>query len=257
VKHDLHWADRDGKMFHVKQDRQHFDSQSIASALADVGVPVTASQAVLLETHAALVLEANATMNLTRITVPRDVIELHIQDSLAPLSLIEWPTGPIVDIGSGAGYPGIPLAIMGYDLTLCESVKKKATFLSEAVVALGLHCSVVALRAEELAGASRGAFSVVTARAVSALPALVELATPLLSRDGCLIAMKGRLQAEEREQAERAAALCGMRCESIVEYCLPRGDRRTLCVYRKTGAAHISLPRRSGLAQRQPLGQLT
>lgn len=244
-------------MFHVKHNDHHIDPTRVASALAEVGVAASSVQADLLAKHASLVLDANATMNLTRITDPADVIELHIQDSLLPMALVDMTQGSVADIGSGAGYPGIPLAIMGCKLTLCESVKKKATFLSETVEALGLHCSVVALRAEELGEIQPSAFSIVTARAVSSLPALVELSAPLLSPGGCLVAMKGRLQAAEWEQADRVSELCGMGRTAMLEYCLPRGDQRSLYVYERTGTARIALPRRPGMAQRQPFGQLT
>lgn len=244
-------------MFHVKQPTRQFSSEEVAAALRAVGVAASDLQLSLLARHAELVLEANAVMNLTRITDPDDVLDLHIQDSLGPFSGSPLPSGRIVDVGSGAGYPGIPLAIMGHEMTLCESVKKKAAFLVDAVNALGLQCEVVPLRAEELAAVRADSFSAVTARAVSALPALVELAAPLLSAGGCLFAMKGRLEAAERDQADRAAVICGMTCRVIEEYHLPRGDARTLCVYEKTGKPRIALPRRPGMAQRQTLGQIS
>lgn len=243
-------------MFHVKHNHHSIDPARVASALVEVGVAASSAQIDLLVKHASLVLETNATMNLTRIIDPVDVVELHIQDSLAPMALVDMTIGPVADIGSGAGYPGIPLAIMDCELTLCESVRKKAAFLSETVEALGLDCSVMALRAEELAVLQPNAFSVVTARAVSSLPALVELSAPLLSHGGCLVAMKGRLQAAEWEQADRVGEICGMRRTATLEYSLPRGDQRSVYVYRKTGTAQIALPRRPGMAQRQPLGQL-
>lgn len=240
-------------MFHVKQPFSHLPPHEIVAALAAVDICVTFHQAEQLSRHASLVLEANEHINLTRITAPADILELHIMDSLLPLARITMPSGPLVDIGSGAGFPGIPLAVMGHTVTLCESVKKKALFLGECVTSLGLDCDVIPLRAEELAQTARDRYAGVIARAVSALPSLVELASPLLRPGGCLIALKGRLETIECERADRAAAQCGMSRTETVAYSLPRGDARTIAVFVKSGSPRVRLPRRPGLAQRHPL----
>jgi len=238
----------------VKHIDEHLNPETITEALAAAGLTVTPAQASLLLRHVQLVLAANTRMNLTRITASADVLDLHIVDSLAFLAHIEPPSGAVLDMGSGAGFPGIPLAILGYNVTLCESVKKKAAFLSETIEALELDCAVTPLRAEDLAVTSPAAFGTVTARALSSLPALVELASPLLQRDGRLIALKGRLETAERLQADAAARLCGMSPTEVVSYSLPRGESRAVCASRKTGRPRLVLPRRPGMAQRQPLG---
>jgi 16S rRNA (guanine527-N7)-methyltransferase len=240
-------------MFHVKH-HANIEPEAVRAALKGVGVCVTTAQCRLLAAHAELVLDANARMNLTRITEPDEVIQLHIVDSLAYLPLLTPLQSPIVDIGSGAGFPGIPLAALGHEVALCESVRKKAEFLAEAVTELGLECRVLPLRAEELAMEAPAAYRTVTARAVSALGALVELAAPLLGAGGRLVALKGQPSAEELMHAEGAAAICGMSLVVSQEYQLPTGQARSVFCYERAGRPSIKLPRRPGMAQRRPLG---
>lgn len=243
-------------MFHVKHPNDSFElcPANVADAVRSVGVAVTLAQADLLLRHAELVLEANQYMNLTRITAAQAVLSLHIVDSLAFLPHVEPLTGRVVDIGSGAGYPGVPLAILGSEMILCESVKKKAAFLESASAALGLGATVRPLRAEELAGVSPGSANTVIARAVSATGALLELAAPLLQAAGRLIALKGTPDDEELERAARVAKLCGMTESTRASYVLPTGEQRTVLVFEKSGEPLLPLPRRPGAAQREPLG---
>lgn len=240
-------------MFHVKPSPD-ISVERVTSALADVGLCVTPPQAQLLGRHAALMLEVNESLNLTRIVDAEDVIFLHIVDSLAFVPLVGDLEAPILDVGSGAGYPGIPLAIMGFDVVLCESVKKKAAFLAHVVDVLGLATRIEPLRAEELATLERQSFGTVVSRAVSALGSLEELAAPLLREGGTLAALKGVPTPEEVSQARRVAALVGLTPKPSRSYTLPRGERRMLFAFEKTGSPRIDLPRRPGMAQRQPLG---
>ena len=205
--------------------------------------------------HAELVLEANRTMNLTRITDPSAVATLHVVDSLYPLKLVGPLEGAVVDIGSGAGYPGIPISIVtDQPVFLCESIKKKAAFLSRTVDALGLECEVLPLRAEELAALRPRFAATVVARAVSSLSALVELSSPLLSDGGRLVALKAVPEQKEIEDAQQTASMCGMMREAAYEYCLPlSGEARTVYTYVRSGDVRVRLPRRPGLAQKHPL----
>lgn len=243
-------------MFHVKHpdDLLLLNPNDVVAAVGAAGVVVTDQQATLLIRHAELVVEANRQMNLTRLTTADEVLSLHIVDSLAFLPHVRTLTGAVIDIGSGAGYPGLPLAIMGWHVTLCESVKKKAAFLEWVSGRLDLDVTVKAVRAEELAIAQPEAADCVIARAVSSTASLVELASPLLRRSGRLIALKGVPDESELTGAGVAAQACGMRLDSKVEYSLPSGDRRTVLVFEKSGRPRIALPRRPGAAQRQPLG---
>ena len=233
-----------------------FDADRVMSELERAGVQVTWSQADLLVRHAAAVLETNRRLNLTRITDPDDVLLLHIVDSLTYLSRVAALRGPIVDVGSGAGYPGVPLAIVtGQPVTLCESVGKKADFLTEVTGTLNLGVEVYAGRAEDLGAARRGGYGTVVARAVAGLPALIELSAPLLSLGGDLVALKGSPGVEESKAADVAAEACGLVLVASERYALPGGAAdRTVYRYRKVAEPRIALPRRPGMAQRKPLG---
>lgn len=225
------------------------------SGLGLMDIPCAPDQLSALLRHLALVDQANARFNLTTIH-PEDAVALHLLDSLAATSwLNRAPAGGFADLGSGAGFPGIPLAVLtGREVTLVESVKKKAAFLEGAAADLRLKSTVRPVRAEELALERRGAFSAVTARALSALPSLVELAAPLLVVGGLLICLKGRPEQEEIERGDTVAAMCGMERIALESASIPGVDAaRTLVVYRREGQSRTKLPRRNGMAQRQPL----
>jgi 16S rRNA (guanine527-N7)-methyltransferase len=242
-------------MFHVKHDATEAPkAQAVEAALNGAGIRVLPQAVDLLVRHARAVFEANASFNLTRITTAEEFIRLHIVDSLLPWTLLPF-AAPAVDIGSGAGFPGVPTSIVhGGQLRLCESVGKKARFLESCVGDLGLECDVFCGRAEELALLEPQAADLVVARAVSSIASLVELAAPLLATGGRLIALKGDPNPEELAAGERAAAVCGMQRSTVLPYTLPEGgERRTLVVYERVGRPAVRLPRRAGLAQHSPL----
>lgn len=254
---DLHKEKARVRMFHVKHGTDHaLSPEAIVEAASAVGYSLGTSQAVAIAVHAQLMLDANQHINLTRITEPSAVLRLHIVDSLAWLPTIAGLHGPLVDIGSGAGYPGVPLAVaLGLRVVLCESIQKKADFLRRVVAEIGLDAEVFAGRAESLA-MDRGEFAgTVVARAVAPVASLVELAAPLLSVGGRLIALKGALRDQEIEQGQSAARICGLEAGSVARYRLPDGDEmRTVVEFVKIGRARIRLPRQLGKAQREPLG---
>lgn len=265
VFHVKHWASLrlqappiQETMFHVKHsDDTTLSLSAIRDAALRCDVRLDELQAEAIRVHAAMVVSANERLNLTRITEPRALLRQHIVDSLVWMKSVEGPLGSVVDIGSGAGYPGIPVAIAtGAPMTLCESIKKKSHFLVEVVSALDLAATVYPGRAEELARLAPAAADTVVARAVSSLSSLIELAAPLLTMRGRLVALKGTIDPSELEAGERVARLCGLTLEGVKVYVLPGGDdARSVAVYRRTGGSAVPLPRRPGLAQRRPLGQ--
>lgn len=233
--------------------------EEIRAACDAAGVILPAGAEPELAVHLDAVLKANQRMNLTAIRNVEDAIYLHVIDSLLCIREInEAPEGRIADLGSGAGYPGIPLALAtSRSVDLVESITKKADFLGEVAALLGesVEIRVRNTRAEMLALTDSGGYSVVTARALSGLQSLVELASPLLRPGGRLVALKGRVAEEELEAGTAVAALVGMRLLYSRRYVLPvRGDARACVVYEKIGESRIRLPRREGLAQRKPLG---
>jgi 16S rRNA (guanine527-N7)-methyltransferase len=230
-------------------------AEQIAAGIDALGLRGPHGVADALARHVQLVLEANAVFNLTSIS-PEDAASLHVLDSLTALPFLEAaPPGVFADIGSGAGFPGIPLAMMsGRPVALVESVGKKADFLVRAVADLRLDATVHRARAEELAQTHPESFSAVTARALSSLPSLVELSAPLLLAGGLLVCLKGQPPESELEGGRAAAALCGMREDRVEQLSVPGTDaRRCVVVYRRVGSSQVRLPRRPGMAQRKPL----
>lgn len=208
--------------------------------------------------HLDFVLEVNQSLNLTAITEPDDALRLHLIDSLTALPEVSLaPIGRLGDIGTGAGFPGLELGIAtGRETLLVDSVRKKTDAIQRFLLQEDLDSwiSVSALRAEELARQNREQFAVVTARALSSLPSLVELAAPLLLQGGRLVAMKGNLDESEMDRAHRVASMVGMRLETRRSLVLPLGgETRELIVFSRFGSPRVEIPRREGLAQRRPL----
>lgn len=234
-------------------------SQQLRAYARQSRTELSRSEATLLVRHLELVLEANVRLNLTRIVDPDSALRLHIVDSLSVLpELLSSPEGAYADIGSGAGYPGIPLAVLsGRRTTLVESTKKKAEFLVATTGELGIseHVEVFAGRAEGLARERAGGFAVVTARAVSSLASLVELASPLLTSGGSFVALKGMPDEEEIERGDAAGRFTGMRRETVRRLLLPEEqESRSIIVYVKSSDTDVPLPRGDGKAQKRPLG---
>lgn len=232
---------------------------AIGDVLSAYGIPASEEQLGLLALHLQLVIERNKVLNLTRIEDEEEGVVLHVLDSLLLLSSVnEVPRGELVDIGTGAGYPGIPLAIMtGRPVLLIDSVGKKVKAVDDFVRELGLVRTVEAcqIRAEELARERGARFVVVTARAVAKLNVLVEYAAPLLVMGGRLVATKGQTSDEELGQGDAAAGICGLRRVSRETFELPEGQgHREIISYEKVSAPRIKLPRNVGMAKHHPLG---
>jgi 16S rRNA (guanine527-N7)-methyltransferase len=213
------------------------------------------------EAYAALLLRANQRLNLTRVTDPGEVARLHILDAIAALPLIDsFGATSAVDLGSGGGVPGIPLALARPDVRwlLVESVAKKAAVLAEFVEQLGLpNVSVAAERAEALgrSDAHRERHDLVAARACAALPVLVELALPLLSIGGTLLAWKGPLTDEDEELRRGRAAVAQLGGGAL--RVMPAGPSslggHTFVVNSKERTTPARYPRRPGEPSRKPL----
>jgi len=209
-----------------------------------------------LERFLDLLSVANETMNLTRIVDREAAWQRHVLDSLSLLPFIEASGGRhLIDIGSGGGLPGLPIAIVMPDLpvTLLEATGKKARYLAETAIAMNLeNVTVLSERAETLGtsdGGGRAAWDVVTARAVGPLPVLLELTLPLLTEGGKLLAIKGERAADEIKAS--AAALKALR--GRVE-CTHRTPSGTIVVVERVGPIPSQYPRRPGEPARAPIG---
>ena len=211
----------------------------------------------LLEKHLDCVLNANKIHNLTNIKNRNEAQILHIEDSLAGiLELNQAKQGKLVDLGSGAGYPGIPLAIVsGRNTTLVESVQKKADCLESFVHDLNLSSNIFVSnnRIEEEAVQSRNSYAAATARALSSISSLLELASPLLEIGGSLICYKASEIDEELEDAQPILDKLGMALISNRLYGLSNGINHRIILFNKVADSDINLPRKLGLAQKRPL----
>jgi len=181
------------------------------AALASLGVAIDGAARDAIDVHVRLLLAWNAAINLTAITDPAAIARLHIADSLGAVPVIRGgPHATLLDLGSGGGFPGIPIAAVlpATRVTLVDSIRKKAAFLEAAVLATGLagRVSVVSVRAETL---GPGYWDVVLARAVGALADLVEVALPLLAPGGRLVAWKRGELTAELAAAGRAGRVLG------------------------------------------------
>ncbi len=211
-------------------------------------------------------LEWNTRINLTAITNPDDVLIKHFLDSLSLLQAYDCRDGDsshpirLLDIGSGAGFPGLPLKIVRPDwqVTLLEATGKKTAFLQHMVEALGLEdINIVHGRAEELARNKqyRAAFDVVTARAVSALPILLEYCAPYCRMGGYILLPKKGDLTSELEQGKRTAALVGTTLHADILVDLPGlDDGRRILVWQQRKACPASYPRSGAMMARKPLG---
>lgn len=209
----------------------------------------------LLKRHLELVIEANKTTNITRISTWEEGMLLHVEDSLVGLpEVMDAPAGRMADIGSGAGYPGIPLAIeSGRQTLLADSVGKKTAILSSMIETLGLeNVEVYTGRIEDLAREKPAAFTVVTARALAQLSILMELASPMLQEGGRLVCYKANVSDEELQHALSLQEQLGMKHVSDRTVTLGDNCRRIIC-FEKTGRPKIKLPRKVGMAQKRPL----
>ena len=214
-------------------------------------------QRALLERHLRLVIDANQRTNITRIDTWEQGWLLHVEDSLVGLDEVQAaPIGSLADIGSGAGFPGIPLSIMtGRDTTLVESVGKKAALLDAFIQELGISNNTCAYsgRVEELARLKPGCFAVITARALSSLPSLLELASPLLIQGGRLVCYKSAEIEDELSWALSLQDKLAMRFLRRTDTFLSDGETpRSIVVFEKQGEPTVTLPRREGQAQRKP-----
>ena len=218
---------------------------------------LTPDQQSLIRQHLDLVIEANRVVNLTRIDTPEDGMVLHVEDSLIGLEeLNAAPDGRYGDLGSGGGYPGIPLAIAsGRQAILIDSRQKKMAVLDGIIASLGLQGQVdtYAGRAELLARTQPKGFAVLTARALAKLPVLLELASPLLKTGGILICYKAQMEDDELAHAKRIRKQTGMSLATDRSLVLNDEFKRRILTFEKVANPSVKLPRQEGQAQRNPL----
>ncbi len=231
----------------------------LAQRGAQAGLEFTALQLQQFTKYYELLIETNKVMNLTALTEPEDVAVKHMVDSLlAYTPLMEGKT--LADVGTGAGFPGVPLKIYcpSLKVTLIDSLGKRLKFLEQVIAALGLeNINCVHLRAEDAghSSAHREQYDFVTARAVARLSVLAEYCLPLVKRGGEFIALKGSKFAEEIDEAAPAVKILGGKIISAEPVKLPGlADGRAIIKISKIKAAPRQYPRKAGTPEKQPLG---
>lgn len=233
----------------------------LAYAAADYGLSLTDSQLVAMDTYYRLLGEWNEKINLTAITQPQEVAVKHMIDSLSCYqdSMFNHPDTRVIDVGTGAGFPGIPLKIFqpSLQLTLMDSLNKRLLFLQQVIDSLALEgVRVVHARAEE-AGKSkqhRGQYQIAVSRAVARLNVLCELCLPFVKIGGFFIALKGAQYEEEAIEAAKAIAMLGGKLERIEPVKLPGlTEKRAIVYIKKVAATPDTFPRRPGTPEKKPL----
>ncbi len=211
-----------------------------------------------LKQYGRLLIEWNEKMNLTAITEPDEILIKHFYDCILFFKNINVPQGAsVIDVGTGAGFPGMVLKIVRPDikLTLLDSLNKRITFLDAVLSEIGLEAETVHARAEELArdAAYREKYDIACARAVARLNVLSEYCLPYVKVGGTFVSMKGPAAEEELVQAEQAVRLLGGEKTKILHETLPDGSGRCFVAIKKSSQTPTKYPRNSGKISKQPL----
>ena len=232
----------------------------LAARAAEADIPLTAEQIEQFSVYNEMLLDWNTRMNLTALTAPEDVAVKHIIDSLTAYDAALFDGArTLIDVGTGAGLPGIPLAVYAPHLTvtLLDSLNKRVRFLTEVTAAMGLpNVRCIHARAEEAARTAehRAAYDIVVSRAVARLPVLLEYTLPFVRVGGTLLALKGRAYAEEQKEARRAAEVLGGGRITARPVHLPGlDDVRAILTVTKERQTPAIYPRGGGAPARRPL----
>ena len=229
--------------------------QLLHNGLTEMGLPTGGIPALIR--YGELLVEKNKVMNLTAITEPHDVATLHFLDSVAMLTLADLKGKKMADIGTGAGFPGMPLRIVepSLRLTLLDSLNKRIDFLKEVCADLGLNdVECIHGRAEEFAANHREDYDIVTSRAVANLQMLSELCLPLVKVGGYFLSMKAVDSEEEVNAAKNAIKTLGGQIEKVVDYAIPGTDvQHRLIFIKKIKETPKKYPRAFAKIKKNPL----
>jgi 16S rRNA (guanine527-N7)-methyltransferase len=231
----------------------------LRNGLKELGMEPDEKQTGQFMEYYRLLISWNEVINLTAITELKEVVVKHFIDSLAIVKAINPSCDRIIDVGTGAGFPGIPIKLMfpGINMVLLDSLNKRIRFLDEVISKLDLaNISTVHGRAEDLGRDSlhRGQYDICVSRAVARLAVLAEYCIPFVKQGGSFVAYKSGNVEEELREAAGAVRLLGADIEKVNEFIIPGTDiRRTLIVIRKTKDTPAKYPRTAGKAAREPL----
>jgi len=226
----------------------------ITEMFKTAGIAVSERQADQFRILYEFMIEYNNNVNLTSITEFEDVVIKHFIDSVLPFTMVELPkNASFIDVGTGAGFPSLPLLILHPDFkaTLCDSLGKRCTYLEFACGKIGVSAKVIHARGEELGRKRREIYDFATARAVAALPVLTELCLPFVKVGGEFIALKS--VNEDANAAANAVKLLGGKMSKMLDYKLPNGDDRRLVVVKKISQTPTKYPRGYANITKKPL----
>ena len=222
-------------------------TELLKNGFSAMKLSVSDAQIAQMEDFTARMLDTNKVMNLTRITDPKEIAEKHLLDCASLLQAADFSQKSVVDVGCGAGFPGMPLHILcpSCELTLLDSLGKRIRFLQGCIDAMNLsNIEAVHARAEEFAAKHREQYDFAVSRAVAQLNVLAELSLPLVKQGGAFIAMKSKDTDEELERAKKAIRLLGGEIEKIIDYTIPHTEiTHRLVVIRKKNHTPKQYPR--------------
>ncbi len=228
--------------------------QALCQGLTDLEISLEEGKISTLCAFGEAVIRQNEVMNLTAITDPAQVGKLHLLDSLTVLKAESLSGKTLIDVGCGAGFPGVPIAIAspGTAVTLLDSLGKRVKWLETILPTLGIPAACVTARAEEAAAQYREQFDFATSRAVARLNILLELTAPFVKVGGAVLAMKGAAAREELEEAKTAVKKLGLQVEKILDFPID-GASHSVIVLRKLRPTPPQYPRRYAKIKQNPL----
>ena len=228
--------------------------KTLLAGLPELGLELSPETADKLCAFGQAVVKQNEVMNLTAITEPEAVAKLHLLDSLTVLTAADLKGKSVIDVGCGAGFPGVPVAIACPDarVTLLDSLGKRMNWLESILPELGIRAGCITARAEEAVKDHREAFDFATSRAVARLNILLELTAPYVRVGGAVIALKGSAAREELEEAKNAVKKLGLKVESIRTFDFD-GASHSVILLRKIAHTPPQYPRRYAKIKQAPL----
>ena len=228
--------------------------ETLMAGLPELGLQLSEETARTLCAFGDAVVKQNEVMNLTAITAPDQVAKLHLLDSLSILKTAELRQKRVIDVGCGAGFPGVPVKIACPDaqVTLLDSLGKRMAWLETILPQLGMDAECVTARAEEFAAKRREQYDFATSRAVARLNILLEITAPFVKVGGAVLAMKGAAAREELAEAKNAIAKLGLKLETVAEHPID-GTAHSVIVLRKVKPTPPQYPRRYAKIKQSPL----
>ena len=228
--------------------------ETLKKGLPQLGLALSEEIQDTLCAFGAAVVEQNKVMNLTAITEPEAVARLHLLDSLTLLAVEDLKGKRVIDVGCGAGFPGVPVKIACPEakVTLLDSLGKRMAWLETILPQLGVETECVTARAEEAAASRREVYDIATSRAVARLNILLELTAPYVKVGGKVLAMKGAAAKEELAEAKNAISKLGLKLEQVAEFPID-GTAHAVIVLKKVLPTPARYPRRYAKIKQEPL----